>query len=101
LTGLVEACFNLWVKRVGEEEGEATAAAGGITRERGLEEADCKHKQGMRAIRSVYVKLTEGLDAILRGGIGRWILVGRIFALGGEGRSFLINCSEKKWFKFV
>lgn len=39
LNDLVDACFNLWVKRVGEEE---EAEAGDWTRERGLDEADCK-----------------------------------------------------------
>ena len=37
------ACFNLAVKRVGEEEEEAVA--GNKTRERELDEADWKHKQ--------------------------------------------------------
>lgn len=39
------ACFNLAVKRVGEEEEEAVA--GDKTRERVLDEADWKHKQAV------------------------------------------------------
>lgn len=40
--------------------------------------------------------LTEDAEVMLRGGIGRWTLVGGIFTLGGGVRSFLINISAKK-----